>query len=110
MRKTIHILVDDIDGSDAVETVYFSVGDHYYEIDLAQHHLDQFHDQMDNWVKYARRVQPGAVKGAPSLPNDASLIRAWAKEKGLEIARRGRIPAAVRQQYYAETVTSSTVK
>lgn len=111
MRQTRYVLIDDIDGSDAVATVNFSVGSKHYEIDLSSENLEQFDTDMAAWTKYARHVRSGSrqrssssAPGQSQLVSDAPLIRMWAKHRGIDVAPRGRIPAALRQQYYAESV------
>ncbi len=105
MRQARFVLIDDIDGTIAQETVYFGVGRQQYEIDLNSEHLAEFSEDMQRWTKHARRLatRRGPRSSQPAGPNDASLIRAWAKERGVPLSSRGRIPTAVRDQYYAET-------
>lgn len=108
MRETRFVLIDDIDGSPAQETVYFSVGRQQYELDLSEDHLREFNASMERWVDPARKVTGRrSTKGsASSTPNDALLIRAWAKENDIELSERGRIPANVREAYYARSKSS----
>jgi len=40
-------------------------------------------------------------KAAPSAGADLAAIRAWAHEKGIPVAARGRIAASVKEQYLA---------
>lgn len=98
-----YILIDDIDGSNAKDTVSFAVGRNYYEIDLNLGHLDEFNRDLDKWIKYARKVSARKAgrsgRVGSGTPNDAAKVRAWAEEQGIELAQRGRIPNAVREQY-----------
>lgn len=104
MRQARFVLIDDIDGSVAQETVTFAVGRQQYEIDLNAQHLEEFNNDMARWVKVARRVSGRRAQkvASTSAPNDATLIRSWAAERGIELSGRGRIPASIREQYYAE--------
>ena len=101
-----YILIDDIDGSNAKETIQFAVGKNRYEIDLNLHHADEFRRDLDKWIKYARKATNRRQSRSQRIPSglvgDASAIRAWAKEQGIQLADRGRIPAAVREQYERE--------
>lgn len=104
MRETRFVLIDDIDGTPAQETVRFSVGRQHYEIDLSSQHLREFNEALERWIKPARKVSgrrsaKGVVVGGTG--NDALLIRAWAKENNIDLAERGRIPLSVREAYYA---------
>ncbi len=94
-----YILIDDIDGSNAKETVTFAVGRNYYEIDLSLQHLDEFNADLEKWIKHARRVTSRRSGRAGAGANDAVKVRAWAEEQGIVLAKRGRIPSAVREQY-----------
>lgn len=100
-----YILIDDIDGSNAKDTITFAVGRTQYEIDLNLQHIDEFNRDLDKWIKHARRVparrQARQVRTGVG-PSDAPQIREWAKDRGIELARRGRIPVAVREQYQKE--------
>ncbi|MFT0762178.1 Lsr2 family protein [Scrofimicrobium sp. R131] len=101
-----YILIDDIDGSNAKDTVSFAVGRTHYEIDLNLQHLDEFNQDMNKWVKYARKVparRQGRTVRTAAPVGDAAQIRTWAKERGIVLAQRGRIPSSVREQYLTET-------
>lgn len=105
MRQARFVLIDDVDGSTAQETVFFAVGKQQYEIDLNGEHLQEFNRDLDRWLKHARKIssrRTGRVAVAAGGANDAPLIRAWAKERGTALSQRGRIPTSVREQYYAE--------
>lgn len=43
----------------------------------------------------------GKAKPRPKATGDADSIRTWAKENNIAVSERGRISAAVREQYYA---------
>lgn len=109
-----YLLVDDIDGSPAAETVEFRVGDMCYELELSEAHLREFHDSMKQWTKHARVVEkePSAslMDEVVGRRHDGPAIRRWAELRGIPVAARGRIPAALRQQYYAERVVPTMEK
>lgn len=106
-----YVLVDDIDGSPAQETVRFAVGRESYEIELNEVHLAQFHESMRRWIERARIVGDfpavPATESTPSRSPNAPEIRRWAAKRGIPVAARGRIPDSVRRQYYAERVGSA---
>jgi hypothetical protein len=52
-------LVDDIDGSQAVTTLSFSLDGLSYEIDLSESHLDAFRQALAPFVSVARKVPGG---------------------------------------------------
>ena len=105
-QKVNVILVDDIDGSDAVETVSLGLDGTQYEIDLNSGHARELREQLDLYVRKARRVTGPASRagrGRRTGANDArnKEIRDWAREKGLDVNERGRIPASIVAQFEA---------
>jgi hypothetical protein len=101
-QKVQVVLVDDIDGSAATETVAFALDGSSYEVDLTAAHAAELRDALAPWIKAGRRVSarksPARSRRAAS---DASTIRTWAKANGVEVPERGRIPAKVREAYDA---------
>jgi len=105
-RTTIVRLTDDIDGSAAVETVPFAVDGRSYEIDLSAEHADNLRQSLAKFVAAARStgrgngsVAPGRVRPGRPAAADSSAVRAWAKENGVPVSGRGRIPEDVLAQY-----------
>ncbi len=94
------VLLDDIDGGSADETLKFSVEGASYEIDLSTAHAVEFRAAVAPWLKAARKVS-GRTAGRPVANSDTSKIRAWAKSSGLGVSERGRISAEVRAAYVA---------
>lgn len=112
MRQTIVSLVDDLDGSDATETVTFGIDGHLYEIDLSASNADHLRSALDDWVAKARRAGDERRTEARTLTRSTTvlpavgesrnaLIRAWAAEHGHHAPARGRIPQSVVQAYDA---------
>lgn len=99
------ILVDDVDGGRADETVSFSLDGTRYEIDLSTARAKELRADLQRWVEKARRVgaKPRAASRA-GKSGDVAAIRAWAKAKGLAVNERGRISAEVRQAYATRKV------
>ena len=94
------ILIDDLDGTEAVETVAFALDGKSYEIDLSAANAARFRDAVAPYVSAARSVR--ARKKARSGPEvDARAVREWARAQGMDIAPRGRIPSTVLEQYRA---------
>ena len=116
MAKQVQVqLIDDIDGSEAVESIAFAFRGAEYEIDLNQKHIGAFEKAVSKFIESARSAAPakrgrsrsGASstsgsrrkKGSSAAPT--SDIRSWAQANGYEIGDRGRIPGAVRESYEA---------
>ncbi|PWD50598.1 hypothetical protein C8046_07975 [Serinibacter arcticus] len=108
VQRVSVVLVDDIDGGDAAETVSFGLDGASYEIDLSDANAAKLRDALAPWVGAGRRSggrkQATAAprgRGRASRSSDASTIRSWAAENGHTVSERGRIPAEVREAYEA---------
>ena len=55
-QKTQVILVDDVDGSEANQTVTFALDGVTYEIDLNDEHAAALRESLEEWVGKARRT------------------------------------------------------
>ncbi|MDR3201608.1 MAG: Lsr2 family protein [Bifidobacteriaceae bacterium] len=96
------LLVDDIDGGQADETVTFALDGVTYEIDLTTDNARQLREAFGPWVVGGRRVSGRAVRGRGRRVGDAgetAKIREWAKSSGYQVSERGRISADVRSAY-----------
>ncbi len=101
------ILVDDLDGGHAEETIKFAIDGASYEIDLNQANADKLRDALAPFVGAARKAS--RVNGARGNRRTSSGerrgraadIRAWARTERIEVNERGRIPARVVEQYEA---------
>jgi len=102
-QRTQVLYVDDIDGSDAEGTVRFGLGGTDYEIDLSKKHADEFAEAISPFINAARKVTAGrrAARGTRAPRHDQSDVRAWARDQGIKVSNRGRIPADVLARYQA---------
>jgi hypothetical protein len=103
-QKVTVALEDDLDGGPADETVRFGLGGAEYEIDLNKKNAKAFRKQLAPFIDHARKAGRGQRRrpGRTSASRDRSgSIRAWAKEGGITVSERGRIPASVVEQYEA---------
>ncbi|MDN4477479.1 histone-like nucleoid-structuring protein Lsr2 [Demequina lignilytica] len=107
-QKVQVVLVDDIDGSTADETIAFSLDGTSYEIDLNSTHAKEFRDAVAPWISAGRRMnarKPASrarrAESRAAKASDAAEIRAWAKANGVDVPERGRIPAKVREAFDA---------
>jgi hypothetical protein len=103
-QKIAVTLEDDLDGGPADETLRFEFGGSAYEIDLNKKNAKAFRKQLAPFVENARKAGRGQRRPrTQSGRRRSSEIRAWAKEQGIAVSERGRIPAGVVAQY--ETAT-----
>ena len=109
------ILLDDLDGSKAAETVPFELHGRSYEIDLSHDNAAKLRDALAPFTAAARRT--GGRRSTSSRAQRATTptanrdqtaaIRHWAQENGHELSNRGRIPKAVMQAYEQRHTTPS---
>ena len=106
----IEKLIDDLDGSEATETVSFGFDGTSYEIDLSKKNAAALRKALEQYVKAARkgRSAGGRQKAATATASrkaqrdyDIVQLREWAGSKGVEVPARGRIPQVVVDQYKA---------
>jgi nucleoid-associated protein Lsr2 len=107
MAQRIHVLlVDDLDGGEAAGTVRFGLDGTDYEIDLSAAHSGELRQALGLYVAHARRAGgtgKSAARGRRGSAVDTAKVREWAKEQGIEVRDRGRVPADVVEQYKAAT-------
>jgi hypothetical protein len=99
-------LEDDLDGGPAVETVRFGLDGSEYEIDLSKKNAAALRKHLTPFVEHARKAGRGQRRRSARTSSSRARsgdIRAWAKEQGISISERGRIPASVVEQYEAAT-------
>jgi Lsr2 len=107
------VLVDDLDGSDAAETVSFGLDGVDYEIDLNEPHAAELREALALYVGHGRRTggrrrrgqaasgSSPATKAVAPGGATAAEVRAWARENGWDVPGRGRVSADVRSAYDA---------
>jgi hypothetical protein len=99
VRKITVLLVDDLDGKTADETVRFALDGVHYQIELSARHAKNLRATLQPWIAAARRVgraqpQPKARRSMVDRRQSAA-IRRWARRHGYQVAERGRIPREV---------------
>ena len=110
-QKVQVILVDDIDGGTAEETLSFSLDGVSYEIDLSTANAAKLRDAFAPYVGTARRVggRSSAGRGRArraSGDNRTAQIREWARANGHQVNERGRVAAGIVAAYDAAHAAS----
>lgn len=104
-QKVNIVLVDDIDQSDADETVTFGLDGREYAIDLTTEHASALREALALYVGHARPVSSRGGRRSTTKPAASgaapSEIRAWARDNGFDVPERGRVAAEVREAYAA---------
>jgi Lsr2 len=97
MTKKIHVhLVDDLDASEASETLRFEVDGRPYEIDLSSHNAQKFRAEIAPYIRHARRVvshvrRRGRAGSGPGRPRAGAQA---APLSGVASGERAAAPAA----------------
>lgn len=105
-RQTTVTLVDDVDGSEASESVTFGLDGVEYEIDLAADKAAALRDGLARYIAGGRRARRATGVAAQLVrvetkAYDPAAVRAWASSNHVPLPPRGRIPAAVLDQFRA---------
>lgn len=120
MQKIQTLLIDDIDGGPADETVKFGLDGTAYEIDLNAKRAAKLRESVAKFVEVARRTSAAPARGKTASRSRATSVdgaerranvRAWARGPGAAVVKaaglkavdeRGRIAVAVYQLHDAE--------
>ncbi|MBV9593921.1 MAG: Lsr2 family protein [Actinobacteria bacterium] len=110
-QKIQVLLVDDIDGGPADETVTFALDGNSYEIDLSASNASALREALAKYIGHARRAgraarpAPTPVRSGrtPARVDREQLqaIREWARTNGHTVSDRGRIPSAIVEAYHS---------
>lgn len=112
-QKVQVILVDDLDGGTAEETVKFGLDGIAFEIDLSHEHAGTLREALSDYVGVARRIGRYATSGksasnatpksrTPIDREQNKAIREWAAREGKKVSDRGRIPQHIIDEYHAK--------
>lgn len=119
-KQILTKILDDLDGSEASETVTFALDGIGYEIDLNGKNALELREAMEKYINAGTRLgrvetrnaQVSRYGGSPvRVPQPQSTVnrdfnqqvRRWAAQNGWELAERGRIP-----QYIVEAFETRT--
>lgn len=109
-QKVQTLFIDDLDGTEAEGSVQFGLDGTDYEIDLNSAHAEELRAALGRYVTAARRVsgtgRPSsgrAGRRSASSDVDTKDVRKWAKDQGIELKDRGRVPTSVVARFRAAT-------
>ena len=109
MAQRVQILLeDDIDGSEAAQSVQFGLDGVAYEIDLTDQHAADLRDGLATWVGHARKVgnarrvtRLAGGSGAAGVDKEQlRTMREWGQKNGYQVSDRGRVSQAVQDAYH----------
>ena len=107
-QKVQVILVDDVDGGEAEETVSFALDGVSYEIDVSVDNAEAIREAIAPWIGHARRVGGRSTtrrasaksrNGSAAARTSLADVRAWARDNGFQVSDRGRVSAEVMDAY-----------
>jgi len=107
-QKVQVILVDDVDGGEAEETVSFALDGVSYEIDVSADNAEALREAIAPWIGHARRIGGRASsrraasaksRNGASVKPDLGQVRAWARDNGYQVSDRGRVSSEVLAAY-----------
>lgn len=94
---------DDLDNTqlseDEVEIIRFGVGNKNYILDVSKENAEKFHEALAPFIEAARRAPETSKKNNNANRVNPREVRDWAQQRGIEVARRGKIPSEIIQQY-----------
>jgi hypothetical protein len=105
-QRTQVTLIDDLDGGQAAETVEFAIDGKSYEIDLSSRNAGNLKKALTPYIAAGRKLStPKHGRGRPyrhvDTDVDPAAVRAWAVANDYEISARGRVSAAIVEEYRA---------
>lgn len=104
-KETIIRITDDIDGSEAVESIRFAFRGTDYDIDLNAKNVAAIEKSFEKWIQHGQKSDPGIRtrqrRSSVKNKDQTAAVREWAKANGYQVSDRGRIAAEVRAAYDA---------
>jgi hypothetical protein len=109
-KQIITVLTDDLDGSDADQTIEFGVDGVNYTIDLSEKNAEKLRKALKPYLTVAARAgrsngripSRGAAQPARANRDQNQAIREWANRNGYDVSARGRIPTSVVEAFHAK--------
>jgi maltooligosyltrehalose synthase len=98
MAKKV-MLIDDIDGSPAHQTVTLAYKGVSYSIDLNHHNAESLDNALRPYLDKAARETKKRTRTSPQNRERNDNIRIWAHQNSVDVPDRGRIPASVIAEY-----------
>lgn len=107
-KTTVTHITDDLDGSKDATEVAFSFEGVDYTIDLSKKNAAAMARALKPYLDAATKVGGRGTRSrranssrAVAPRRDLAAVREWARGQGFEVSDRGRVPAAVVEQYDA---------
>jgi hypothetical protein len=103
-QKVITLLTDDLDGTEASQTVLFALDGKSYEIDLNDDNNAKLREALAPYLGAGRKVGGGRLPsvrriGSTGPTRDLAAVRQWARDNGHDVNDRGRVPASILEAF-----------
>ncbi|MFK5581882.1 MULTISPECIES: histone-like nucleoid-structuring protein Lsr2 [unclassified Serinicoccus] len=101
------ILVDDVHGGEANESVEFALDGVHYEIDLNDENAAKLREDFAPWIGQARRsggrrqTRRRGANGSNDRSDELAKVREWGRENGFKVSSRGRVSQELKDAYAA---------
>ena len=105
--RVVTQLISDLSGEEIPdgkgETIEFAYRGSDYSIDLTAKEAAGFDKSIATYLEHAarRRGSRRGAKSSSTRSGDAKAVREWARDQGIVVPERGRIPGEVRERYNA---------
>jgi hypothetical protein len=91
------IFTDDLDGSEAAGTVRFGLAGAEYEIDLSAANAEKLGKAIEPYIAAGRKAGGSTPRrasraSARSEGPSPAAVRQWAKDQGIAVKDKGRVP------------------
>lgn len=108
-KQRQEVLVDDLDGSPADETIKITINGDEYVIDLSKTNATKFWATWSPWLSKAQRVvrrrkRTALLSRGRAVMADAAKVRAWARERGIPVNENGYPQTAVELEFIKDWV------
>lgn len=102
------ILVDDLTGGEATETIEFALDGVNYELDLSDANAAKLRDDFAQWIGVARRSggrrqtrRSGRGGGSGASREELARMREWGRANGFKVSDRGRVSKELQDAFAA---------
>lgn len=106
MKSTVTHITDDLDGSKDAKEISFAFDGVSYTIDLGKKNAAAMEKVLKPYIAAGTKVSGRGTttrrtksSSKSASGKDYGKIRAWAREQGIQVSDRGRIPGSVISQF-----------
>lgn len=106
-QYTVVHMKDDLDDSEAQQTIYFSLDNKDYVIDLNDKNAEVFRGKLAQYIEAGRKrdasgsaAKPKRAARGAAAEVDPAVVREWARENGHEVSDRGRVSLNLIKAYH----------